>query len=166
MAQSECYFQVKIKRNNSAINTVITAMMGQQHPGLCLEEDIGGPDDEEVEAVRPLRAPGAPTKEEIDTHMASHTPYCSWCRHCVAGRGRSDAHRRVDHSEDAVPTISFDYAFFGEEAGVAPLLVSKDSSHRWLDAAVVPCKGAAHPWPVKVATSWAERSGHPRVILK
>lgn len=46
-----------------------------------------------------------PTKEEGEEHGATHThththaPYRSWCRRCVRGRAREDAHGRVDESE-------------------------------------------------------------------
>ena len=44
--------------------------------------------------VRVLRKrPEQPTAAEVQEHeISGHEPYRSWCRACVAGRGRPDAH--------------------------------------------------------------------------
>eukprot|EP00971_Amphidinium_carterae_P196051 3890314-Amphidinium_carterae.1 len=42
--------------------------------------------------------PAEPTKDEEERHNVTHTPFRDWCRHCLAGRGRGDAHkRRTEH---------------------------------------------------------------------
>ena len=69
---------------------------------------------EESGVVKPLRAPSAPTRQEIEDHEASaHIPYRSWCRACIAGRGRSEAHRQHDSDEHALPTVAIDYGYLG-----------------------------------------------------
>ena len=46
----------------------------------------------ELGAIRARAVPVGPTRQERDDHdAAGHVPYRSWCRACVAGRGRSDA---------------------------------------------------------------------------
>ncbi len=73
-----------------------------------------------VEAERDERAPVAvpkvksPTKEEIERHMITHMPYRSWCKACVAGRGRSRYHREQEEDRSTeTKVVSMDYAFLG-----------------------------------------------------
>ena len=82
---------------------------GEYHPPA----ELGG--DGEAPVVRALRSPLEPTAKEREDHEANgHIPYTAWCRHCVAGRGRAAPHTTVDTSEDAVPIVAIDYAYFGE----------------------------------------------------
>ena len=87
------------------------------HPEEPGEEEQ--PEDESEEAARPriLRDPGDPTPQEVDEHNVTHMPYRAWCRHCVAGRGKEDPHRRVkqESKEAGIPVSSVDYCFFGSE---------------------------------------------------
>ena len=66
-------------------------------PGVAPEAKEG---DEEVEeegeegreAVA-MPSPMAPSRKEREQHELTHTPYRSWCPHCVRARGRNRAHR-------------------------------------------------------------------------
>ena len=90
--------------------------------------------EDETPGVKPLRAPEAPTQAEIDERNASHCPRRMWCRHCVKGSGKSDAHRQLEaEAEHRKPTISCDYCFMGEredaeemDSKCMPILVVKD----------------------------------------
>ena len=42
--------------------------------------------------IRVKKAPMEPRAAERGEHEILHEPYRSWCRACVAGRGRSDGH--------------------------------------------------------------------------
>ena len=55
-------------------------------------EDAGG---EEGRAAIGVRAPARVTKEEIEEHERTRTPYRPWCRYCVRARGRNDPHRKT-----------------------------------------------------------------------
>eukprot|EP00971_Amphidinium_carterae_P340294 6478558-Amphidinium_carterae.1 len=86
----------------------------------------GGPHDEEATVIHPKPRPKEPTSSERDLHDCSgHVPYRSWCRACVAGRGRSDAHADVPKDPRAVPIIAIDYGYLetrdeAAEAGDTP----------------------------------------------
>ena len=72
----------------------------------------------EATEVRVIRAPHAPTPEQIEKHNASmHLPYRSWCPICVWGRGKEKAHVKQDGPHSDMPFFSCDYCF----------LTSKDS---------------------------------------
>ena len=48
--------------------------------------------------------------QEIASHEAcGHYPYRDWCRACVGGTGRSDAHRRRHEEQNSLPVASMDY---------------------------------------------------------
>ena len=58
-----------------------------------------------------------PTAAEVKEHVISgHEPYRSWCRACVAGRGRADAHVGRPGVENCVPIIGVDYGYLWSRA--------------------------------------------------
>ena len=72
-------------------------------------------ESEEPANIIPLRAPEAPTEQEIEEHEAGgHPNFSSWCRACVAGQSRDQPHRAQDRSEIAVPTFHADYGSLGK----------------------------------------------------
>ena len=106
-------------------------------------------------AIKPLRAPEAPTIEEVEEHEAGgHCNYRSWCRACVAGRGRADAHTAADSDENALPTVAIDYGYLGDPdkegaEKASPLLVLKSARDRWTASDVYQAKGVVNPWCAK-----------------
>ena len=48
---------------------------------------------EESVQLKALRSPTQPSAEEVQLHNVTHCPYRSWCRACVAGKGKSLAHK-------------------------------------------------------------------------
>ena len=65
----------------------------------CGECEANGSEDEETSGADEVRVhrlphnPGRPTKKDIGEHNVTHSPFRSWCRHCVAGRAVSSPHR-------------------------------------------------------------------------
>ena len=50
-----------------------------------------------------------PTAAEVQEHeISGHDPYRSWCRACISGRGRADAHVGRPAAEKGVPIIGAD----------------------------------------------------------
>ena len=47
----------------------------------------------------------------------SHYRYRHWCRRCVAGCGRRDAHKTIegDTIDETIETIAMDHAFFYDD---------------------------------------------------
>ena len=120
--------------------------------------------EDDAEPIRPLRKPKTVRDVEREAHEAAgHTPYRDWCVHCVTGVGRGDQHqqRAGASSEDLKPLIAADYAYFndrsdsGEEAGSAPILVTR-SSGGWTSSHRVPAKGT-DPYAIMVLVSAAVR---------
>jgi len=128
-------------------------------------------------AIKAKRSPYEPTQLEIDEHNASHCPYRSWCRACVAGRGRSDPHFAVDSDDSAIPTIAIDYGYLKDnpdhadddessDPKASPIIFSKHSKTKWVGAGVVPSKGTAHPYNVIALSAVYELSGETKVLAK
>ena len=74
-------------------------------------------DGSELPAVAVKRGPTTPTPEMVEAHEAAgHIPYRSWCRACVAGRGRSDPHFAAKNDDGSlvvsdVHVVGFDYGY-------------------------------------------------------
>ena len=114
------------------------------------------------------RGPAEPTPLEIAIHNITHLPYRAWCRHCVRGRGRSEAHQRMLRERDnALPTVVMDYCFMGsaDDGSVLPILVIRDYSSGKLHCTVVPRKGSDQ-WVVLDMCNFLDSLGYKRIILK
>ena len=58
--------------------------------------------------------PPEPSARQIAEHeLPGHAVYRSWCRHCVASKGRAQAHSSREEGE--LPEIGIDYGFFGRD---------------------------------------------------
>ena len=86
------------------------------------EEDVGehngvsvDGNGEEAETVKHAADPGAPTMKQVEEHRETHTPFSSWCKWCVLGRGRGIQHRKAGAS--TVSLVGVDY-FFLTKGGV------------------------------------------------
>ena len=102
-----------------------------------------------------------PTAAERARHKVDHCPYHAWCRSCVAGRGKADAHFRRESEEEGVAYVATDYAFMGEKVEddrmsdrCLPILVSKFYNDRWVTSHVVEHKGADE-WRWRHRTSFS-----------
>ena len=104
------------------------------------------------EALEPriVTKPSRPNSAEVESHMATHMPFRSWCPHCVKGKSTGKAHvKSHDHAKE-LPTVSVDYMFMherqlaSEERGT-PILVTKDALHdNWYGfCACRPAQGSA-----------------------
>ena len=109
--------------------------------------------------------PTLPTKAEIAEHYPLHLNYRSWCRHCVAGKARSAAHKAKDDDEEQLGvTMHTDYAFMGgehneEEEGMQPSLIMYDDNKDSFWAAGVDKKGASEAM-VSFAVGVFDQSGY------
>ena len=56
-----------------------------------------------------------PSAEERAEHEILHEPYRSWCRACVAGRGRPDAHFAQTNAEKHFPVVGIDYGYLKDK---------------------------------------------------
>ena len=90
-------------------------IMPTEYLGLGMissEADEDRTEMEESVQLKALRSPLQPSAEEVQKHNITHCPYRSWCRACVAGKGKSLAHKDEGYEASHVlPTLSIDYGF-------------------------------------------------------
>ncbi len=137
-------------------------------------------EDEErgTDKVKIATNPSSPTQQEIDQHRITHIPYRNWCPHCIRGKAREDAHRKVDRSRDEVPTISIDYAFMSgkrrkdlddveadREAG-GTILVIHDAVTKTIFAHAVQQKGAGDGDVLEKVVGNIESLGYGKINLR
>ena len=129
-------------------------LMGESDDPQNGEEVEALAEEEQAEDIVKLPTPNQPTLSEYLDHCVTHYPYRSWCPHCVEGRGREFGHECHKAGPGAVPIVSFDYAFIGDQGeitdqegfeaageGAIKILVVRDSKSKSLFAHVVPSKG-------------------------
>merc|ERR1711884_340109 len=86
------------------------------------EEEEAAQGSEEVRKVRAPAVPILPSREEVLDHRLTHTPFRSWCPHCVRGKGRDDRHMASPNKSDfeGIPQIVSDYFFVGRKRASNP----------------------------------------------
>ena len=100
---------------------------------------------------------------------AKNADYRGWCPFCVAGKGKSESHRRMEASRDhGHPELHLDYAYMGREAEdrASPILVRKFSKDCWSVTHPVPCKGTQHRWIVGRLVNDVIMSGVQTLVIK
>ena len=80
-------------------------------------DDIENDENEMDEiAVKTLRDPGSPTREERKRHYATHMPFRSWCPVCTQGKGKENPHwRKKVKVESDKAEVGLDYKSFGQK---------------------------------------------------
>ena len=94
-----------------------------------MRDDVDG---DEAMVPRVPNLPPEPSARQIAEHeLTGHAVYRSWCRHCVASKGRAHAHSSREEGE--LPEIGIDYGFFGRgKEDVADLVFQVSEQFNWL----------------------------------
>ncbi|CAK0865787.1 unnamed protein product [Prorocentrum cordatum] len=126
--------------------------------------------DEGEEEARPrvLKAPHEPSQREIVEHEAmGHATYRSWCRVCIAAKGQGQPHLRApEDDETAVPVVSSDYAFMGQDdADTMPMLVLRDRRSKMMAATFVEKKGD-DAYAIKFFARFLRILGYRKIVNK
>ena len=122
---------------------------------------------EEAKQVKPAKDPRAPTAAEREAHAATHLPFRSWCRECVAGRRDNPPHKKKAEEERVFPEVSMDYAFVRRqgETDTLTVLVVKDRDSRGLRTSVMKQKGICVEESADKAAEIVRGFGHQGKIL-
>ena len=112
--------------NRALVRVVETERVGSEPvktEKIQNQEDPGGAHDpmrddamdgEELMAPRVPNLPPEPSARQIAEHeLTGHAVYRSWCRHCVASKGRT--HADSSREEGELPEIGIDYGFFSRD---------------------------------------------------
>ena len=76
-----------------------------------MRDDVDG--DEAMVPRVPNLPPELSSRQIAEHELTGHAVYRSWCRHCVASKGRAQAHSSREEGE--LPEIGIDYGFFGRD---------------------------------------------------
>ena len=114
-----------------------------------------------------VRNTATPTKAEVDEHeVLGHVQYRSWCWHCARMNATAAPHLAVPPPEDALPVISMDYGFMGQDDDdVTPMLVVKDKKSKSPWGGAIPSKGN-DDYARQLLVQVVRETGYRRVVLK
>ena len=108
------------------------------------KEEDGG-EEEEYGERKPMKkkSPKEPSKDEREEHEKTHMPFRDWCRHCVRGRGKEEACRKVDRGYEEFE-VHMDFMFMGDEGSenTLAMLVVKERSTKAVMCSVAPRKSS------------------------
>ena len=94
-----------------------------ENPDPEVPGGVHDPSGDDVAMVpRVPNLPPEPSARQIaEPELTGHAVYRSWCRHCVASKGRVHAHSSREEVE--LPENGIDYGFFGRDReDVLPIL--------------------------------------------
>ena len=131
----------------------------EQPPVQHEEEETAAPAGVSVEAAADT---AQPTKEERDAHALTHLPYKSWCRVCIAARGRDMPHYRLLHDQEdgEVPLVEIDYGYLSSEGErPVPLLAGATSVTGHGFGVVCGAKGPGDEAAVRAALRFLQEAG-------
>ena len=103
-----------------------------------------------------------------------------WCRACVGGAGRSDAHQRHSDEQSEIPVAAMDYAFFCDEheerlsetqateipKGATPFLVIRVKPCMMTWSFPVRCKRLEDQTAIKEAVDLLNKLGYPELAMR
>ena len=116
-----------------------------------------------------LPSPIKPSKEDVETHYATHLPYRNWCPVCVKAKGKESPHWRSKNTEKpGLPIVSMDYNELDDEKGYRSnkTLVVKDENSGAVLHYKIKTKGAGDEWVVKKVARDIEELGRTNIRLK
>ena len=129
-----------------------------------IRDDVDG---DEAMVPRVPNLPPEPSARQIAEHeLTGHAVCRSWCRHCVASKGRAHAHSSREEGE--LPEIGIDYGFFDRDREDAlPILCVKcrNSSTGCVGATVVDRKGASD-YARSFLTAFMKSLGFKRILVR
>ena len=142
---------------------------GEAHDPV--RDDVDG---EEAMVPRVPDLPPEPSARQIVEHeLTGHAVYRSWCRHCVASKGRAHASKGRAHAQSSredgeLLEIGINYGFFGRDReDVLPILCVKcrNSSTGCVGATVVDRKGASD-YASSFLTAFTKSLGFKRILVR
>ena len=129
-----------------------------------MRDDVDG---DEAMVPRVPNLPPEPSARQIAEHeLTGHAVYRSWCRHCVASKGRAHAHSSREEGE--LPEIGINYGFFGRGGeDVLPILCVKcrNSSNGCVGVTVVDRKEASDH-ASSFQTAFIKSPGFQRILVR
>ena len=130
-----------------------------------IQRDVHGENQnthEQIKVKVPPK-PYEPTKEERQSHEATHCPFRAWCEVCVKAKSPDGKHTKQLGNAEHIPVIEFDYAFATDTPGdpnrKISMMVATDSIHGSIFAVVARRKGGQDDYVMQSFQNYIDRLG-------
>ena len=127
--------------------------------------DVHGENQNTFEHVK-VKAPpkpNEPTKEEGQSHEATHCPFRAWCEIRVKAKSPDGKHTKQLGDLEHIPVIEFDYAFATDAPGDPnrriSMMVATDSIHGSIFAVVARRKSGQDCYVMQSFQNYIDRLG-------
>ena len=137
-----------------------------------IQRDVHGENQnthEQIKVKVPPK-PYEPTKEERQSHEATHCLFRAWCEVCVKAKSPDGKHTKQLGNAEHIPVIEFDYAFATDTPGdpnrKISMIVATDSIHGSIFAVVARRKGGQDDHVMQSFQNYIDRLGLVRAELK
>ena len=109
-----------------------------------------------------------PTKEERQSHEATHCPFRAWCKICVKAKSPDGKHAKQVVNPEHIPVIDFDHAFATDTLGGPKIstMVAIDSIHGSIFAVVTRIKGGQDDCVMQSFQNYIDRLGLVKAEFK
>ena len=135
-------------------------------------QDVHGENQNAFEQVKmkvPPK-PREPTKEERQSHEATHCPFRSCCEVCVKAKSPDGRHTQQLVDTEHIPVIMFDYAFATDTPGdpnrKISMMIATDSIHGSSFAVVARRKGGQDDRVIRSFQNYIDRLGLVKAELE
>ena len=137
---------------------------------MSIQQDVHGENQKTFEHVKVKVPPKSyePTKEERQSHEATHCPFRAWCEICVKAKSPDGKHAKQVENPEHVPVIDFDYAIATDTLGGPKnsIMVATDSIHGSIFAVVARRKGGQDDYVMQSFQDYIDRLGLVKAELK
>ena len=114
--------------------------------------------------------PDEPTKEERQSHEATHCLFRAWCEICGKAKSPDGKDTKPLGNAEHIPVIEFDYAFAtdipGDPNRKISMTVATDSIHGLIFAVLARRKGGQDDFVMHSSQNYIDRLGLVRAELK
>ena len=137
-----------------------------------IQQDVHGQNQNTPEQIKVKVPPKPyePTKEERQSHEATHCPFRAWCEVCVKVKSPDGKHTKQLGNAEHIPVIEFDYEFATDTPGdphrKISMMVATDSIHGSIFAVVARRKGGQDDHVMQIFQNFFDRLGLVRAKLK
>ena len=137
-----------------------------------IQRDVHGENQNTHEQIKE-KVPPKPyesTKEERQSHEATHCLFRASCEVCVKALGLDGKHTKQLGNAENIPVIEFDYAFATDTPGdpnrKISMMVATDSIHGSIFAVVARRKGGQDDHVMQIFQNYIDRLGLVRAEMK
>ena len=138
-----CFFVIRKEHWERALSQAQQDYERQQG----IQQDVHGENQHTFEQIKVKVPPKPyePTKEERQSHEATHCPFRAWCEICVKAKSPDGKHTKQLGNAEHILVMEFDYAFAKDMSGdpnrKISMMVATDSIHGSIFAVVARRKG-------------------------